>query len=159
MAEREEAIVKIQKRKEKQLLLLKLHKKARELLASKGPLTVENATTRLYSKEDIKLLCKWKQADMSKGPGGKKKDKKEDFAALYFDHPEPPDPQPWSDNEESELVEMRKEEVPLAATHLGVAAKQMAVATANNMAKLDRNTRNQLLQSIADIDTSEQGSS
>jgi len=49
--------------------------------------------------------------------------------------------------------------MPLQESQLGVAAKQMAMATANNMAKLDRNTRNQLLQSIAAFDASEKEAS
>jgi len=43
-------------------------------------------------------------------------------------------------------------DMPLQETHLGVAAKQMAVATANNMGRLDEETRHKLLQSIASFD-------
>ena len=156
MVDREAAIVKMGKQKERRILLLKLHTEARALLARKGPLTVENCTGRLYSKEDIKLLCKWKQAGISKGDNGKNKDKKEDLAALYFAHPEPPDPTPWSEDEESVMQDLKKEDIPIEQTHLGVVAWQMAVAIANNVAKLDRNTRNQLLKSVAEFDMAEQ---
>jgi len=159
LADREEAIVKMGKQKEKRVLLLKLHSQARELLAKKGPVTVENVKGRLYSKEDLKLLCKWKKAGLTKGDNGKNKDKKEDLAALYFSHPEPPNPTPWSEDEEAIMQGLKREDVPIEQTHLGVAARQMAVATANNMSKLDRNTRNQLLKSIADFDAAEQSAS
>ena len=45
LADREEAIVKAEKEKQKRLLLIKLHEDARELLASKGPLTEASANT------------------------------------------------------------------------------------------------------------------
>ena len=160
LVEREEAVVRLEKEKKTRLHLLKEHQKARELLATKGLLTEENAKTRLYdSKEDLKLLCSWKKAKLTKGDDRKKKDKKEDYVALYFSLPEPPDSALWSLDDEAELEDMKKEDVPLKDTHLGVAARQMAVATANNMSKLDRNTRNQLLESIAAFDASEQGTS
>ena len=59
----------------------------------------------------------------------------------------------------TKLQDMKHESVPLKENHLGVAARQMAVATANNIDKLNRNARNKLLQSIATFDTSEQGTS
>jgi len=159
LAEQEKAVLKLEKKKKKRLLLLKLHQGACELLATKGPLTQEIAKGCLYSKEDFKLLCKWKNAKMTKARGGKLPDKKADFVALYFAHPDPPEATPWTKDDESELVHLKSEDIPLKDTHLGVAARQMAVATANNMAKLDRNTRNQLLQSVAAVDASEQGAS
>jgi len=61
--------------------------------------------------------------------------------------------------EEAELEKLKNPDMPLQESQLGVAAKQMAMATANNMAKLDRNTRNQLLQSIAAFDASEKEAS
>ena len=39
LADRQEVVLKLQRKKEKRLLLLKLHQDARELLATKGPLT------------------------------------------------------------------------------------------------------------------------
>jgi len=105
------------------------------------------------------LLCKCKKVKISNGDNGRKKDKKEDFAALCFEHPDLPEAAPWTDDDEAELQELKREDVSLEQTHLGVAAKQMAVATTNNMAKLDRNTRNQFLQSIAAFDAFEQGTS
>ena len=105
------------------------------------------------------MLCKCKKVKISNGDNGRKKDKKEDFAALCFEHPDLPEAAPWTDDDEAELQELKREDVSLEQTHLGVAAKQMAVATTNNMAKLDRNTRNQFLQSIAAFDAFEQGTS
>ena len=63
--------------------------------------------------------------------------------------PEPPTPDPWTEEEESHLQKLLKPDMPLQETHLGVAAKQMAVATANNLAHLDDDTRHKLLQSLA----------
>jgi len=119
-------------------------------------LTFETSNTRSYSKADIKLLCKWKGAKMLK-VDGKLPDKKSDLATLYFANPDPPTAKPWTDDDEELLQGLKEEDVPLENTQLGVAAKQMAVATANNMSKLDRNTRNQLLKSIAEFDAAEQG--
>jgi len=42
--------------------------------------------------------------------------------------------------------------MPLQQTHLGVAAKQMAEATANNLGHLDGNTHHKLLQSLDAFD-------
>ena len=90
---------------------------------------------------------------------GKVPDKKSDLAELYFNTPDPPAPEPWTEDDEELLQSLKEEEVPLESTQLGVAARQMAVATANNMEKLDKNTRNQLLKSIADFDMAEQAAS
>jgi len=154
--EREDGVSKLEKKKKNRLLLLELEEKARKLLSDKGPLTVETSNTRSYSKADIKLLCKWKGAKMLK-VDGKLPDKKSDLATLYFANPDPPTAKPWTDDDEELLQGLKEEDVPLENTQLGVAAKQMAVATANNMSKLDRNTRNQLLKSIAEFDAAEQG--
>jgi len=158
LIEREESVSKFEKKKKNMLLLLDLDKEARSLLARKGPFTLETSQGRAYSKADIKLLCKWKKAKMGK-INGKVPDKKSDLAELYFNTPDPPAPEPWTEDDEELLQSLKEEEVPLESTQLGVAARQMAVATANNMEKLDKNTRNQLLKSIADFDMAEQAAS
>ena len=71
---------------------------------------------------------------------------------LYSSAPEPPLVEPWSQEEELELLELAKPDMPLQQTHLGVAAKQMAEATANNLGRLDGNARHKLLQSLAAFD-------
>jgi len=68
---------------------------------------------------------------------------------LYSSAPEPPLAEPWSEEEELELLELAKPDKPLHQTHLGVAAKQMAEATANNLGHLDGETRHKLPQSLA----------
>jgi len=151
LVEREQAIVKMEKKKQKQLLLLDLEKEVRALIDRKGACTVESANSRAYSKADVKLLCKWKGAKNAK-VNGKIPDKKSDFAELYFATPDPPAPKPWTDQDEESLQFLKEEDVPLEETQLGVAAWQMAVATDNNMEKLDRDTCNKLLQSIAAFD-------
>ena len=156
--EREEGVNKLDKQKKNRLLLLELEKSARKLFDDKGPLTVETLQTPSYSKADIKLLCKWKGAKMVK-VDGKFPDKKSDLAELYFATPDPPAAKHWTDDDEELLQALKEEHVPLEKTQLGVAAKQMAVATANNMSKLDRNTRDQLLKSIAEFDMAEQDAS
>jgi len=45
--------------------------------------------------------------------------------------------------------------MPLQQTHLGVAAKQMAVATANNLGRLNEETRHKLLHSLATFEHNE----
>lgn len=67
---------------------------------------------------------------------------------LYLSNPEPLLLDPWSDKEKLELQELLQPDMPLEQTHLGVAAKQMAVATVNNLAHLDGETHNKLLQSL-----------
>jgi len=129
--------------KENWLLLQQTEKRARNLLAAKCPLNEE--TFKKYNKPDIKVLCKWKGIKV-------KADKKEEMFTLYNSAPEPPLVKPWSEEEESDLLELVKPNMPLEQTHLGVAARQMAVATANNMARLDEDTRHQLLQSLATFD-------
>jgi len=57
-----------------------------------------------------------------------------------------------TEEDEEDLRVLKEDDVPLEETQLGVAARQMAVATANNMSKLDRKTRNELLESIAAFD-------
>ena len=151
MVEREEAVVKEEKTKQNRILLLDLEKEARALLAIKGPLTVETANARVFSKADIKLLCKWKGTKNTK-INGKVPDKKENFAKLYFETADPPPPKRWTEEDEEALRVLKEDDVPLEETQLGVAARQMAVATANNMSKLDRKTRNELLESIAAFD-------
>ena len=81
-----------------------------------------------------------------------KADKKEEMFNLYKSAPEPPLVEPWSEEEESDLLELVKPNMPLEQTQLGVAAKQMAVATANSIARLDGETRHKLLQSLATFD-------
>ena len=71
---------------------------------------------------------------------------------LYSSAPEPPLAKPWSEEEELELLELAKPDKPLHQTHLGVAAKQMAEATANNLGHHDGETRDKLLQSLAAFD-------
>jgi len=67
-------------------------------------------------------------------------------------NPEPPPPEPWTEEEESDLEKLGQPDMPLRETHLGVAARQMAVATSNNIARLDGETCQNRLQSLATFD-------
>jgi len=145
-SQRLETAKKIQEEKQNRVLLQETEKKARDLLTSKGPLNDE--TFKKYNKPDIKLLCKWKEIKV-------KDDKKEEMYRLYIVQPEPPMPEPWSEEEESDLQRLLNPVMPLQQTHLGVAAKQMAVATANNLGRLDEETRHKLLQSLATFERNE----
>jgi len=91
----------------------------------------------------MKQLCKWKRCKLDN------LSRKKQYFELYVATPEPPPPDPWSEDEESDLKKLLLPNMPLKETHLGVAAKQMAVATANNLAHLDEETRRKLLQSLA----------
>jgi len=134
-----------QDQKEKRLLVQQTGIKAHELLNRKGSLN--DKTYKAYTKPEIKLLCKWKGIKILKDD-----DKKQNLYDLYLSHPNPQASQPWSAEDEAELQTLLKPDMPIEQTHLGVAARQMAVATANNIEKLDQNTRHQLLQSIAAFD-------
>ena len=68
--------------------------------------------------------------------------------------PRPHTPEPWTEEEEALLNTLKAETVDLKDTALGVAAKQMATAVTHNMEKLDNETRNMLLQSLAKYDSS-----
>jgi len=133
----------IRDKKKNRLLLQETEKKTRQLLSEKGPLTQE--TYKSYNKPDIKLLCKWKQVKV-------KADMKDVMLNLYSSAPEPPLAKPWSEEEELELLELAKRDMPLQQTHLGVAAKQMHEATANNLGRLDGETQHKLLKSMAAFD-------
>lgn len=119
---------KIQEEKKNQLLLQEAKKNARAVLSAKGPLLEE--TYKSYKKPDIKFLCKWKQIKIVKDEDGNTPSLKRELFNLYLLYPKPPVPKPWSKEEESELQELLKPNMPLPQTHLGVAAKQMAVTTA-----------------------------
>jgi len=121
-------------------------------LNQKGSLNDE--TYKASTKPEIKLLCKWKGIKILKDD-----DKKKNLYDLHLSHPNPLASEPWPEEDEAELQKLLKPDMPIEQTHLGVAARQMAATTANSMSKLDRNTRNQLLESIAAFDTSEQGTS
>jgi len=136
--------------KENRLLLTELEKKARDVLCQQGPLTHD--TYKTYNKPVIKLLCKWKRVKIVV-------DKKKELFDLCLSNPEPPAPEPWTEEEESELQEMLKPDMPLKQTHLGVTAKQMAVATANNLEHVDKETNRKLLQSLATFERNQHDSS
>jgi len=91
MAEREEGVIKLDKKKKNRLLVLDLEKEAHALLEKKGPFTIDTSETRAFSKADVKLLCKWKGAKMLKVEG-KVPDKKTDLAQLHFATPNPARP-------------------------------------------------------------------
>jgi len=141
---------KIKEVKENRLLLIELEKKARDVLRQQGPLTHD--TYKTYNKPVIKLLCKWKRVKIVV-------DKKKELFDLCLSNPEPPAPEPWTEEEESELQEMLKPDMPLKQTHLGVTAKQMAVATANNLEHVDKETNRKLLQSLATFERNQHDSS
>jgi len=143
-AKRLEDAKKVQEMKEKRLLLQKSEVEARVLLTAKGPLNEE--TYKNFSVKEIKLLCKWKRCKIDN------LSRKKQYFDAYLEAPEPPNPDPWTEDEESALLELMRPDMPLQETHLGVAAKQMAVATANNMGRLDEEIRHKLLQSLAAFD-------
>jgi len=143
-AVRLDAAKRMQNEKEKWLLLQQAETDARALLATKGHLTTEESPTyKAYSVKEMKQLCKWKRCKLDN------LSRKKQYFELYVATPEPPPPDPWSEDEESDLKKLLLPNMPLKETHLGVAAKQMAVATANNLAHLDEETRRKLLQSLA----------
>jgi len=60
-----------------------------------------------------------------------------------------PQPTIWTEEDESELHQLLWLDMPLLETYMCVAAKQMDVATANNLEHLEGQTHNKQLQSLA----------
>jgi len=143
-ASRLEKAKKTEDQKGKRLLLHKLETEARAILSAQGQLNADSY--KLYKVKTIKLLCKWKRIKTDNLT------RKEQLFDLYVANPEPPPPEPWTEEEESDLQKLWQPDMPLHETHLGVAARQMAVATSNNIARLDGETRKKLLQSLATFD-------
>ena len=109
-----------------------------KLVESKGcELTPE--TEAKFTNKDIIVFLTWKT--------GKKsfKEKKEGLLKLHCETPPPLRPTPWSQEEEQYLQELKKVDIPMADTALGVAAKQSASAVVNNFDLLDEETRLKLL--------------
>jgi len=140
-AKRLENTKKIQDEKEKRILIQKVDLDARAMLSTQGPLTHKSYKT--HSVKAIKQLCKWKHCKIDNLT------RKQQYFDLYMTTLEPPTPDPWTEEEESDLQKLLKPDMPLQETHLGVAAKQVAVATANNLAHLDEDARHKLLKSLA----------
>ena len=69
----------------------------------------------------------------------------------------PPTPEPWTDKEEALLNTLKTDNIDLKDTALGMAAKQMAMAATHNMEKLDDETWNMLLKSVAKCDSNVNG--
>ena len=80
---------------------------------------------------------------------------KPEYVLAYVAAPRPAPPEPWTEEDENKLLAITSDEIDLKDTALGVAAKQMAAAVTQNIGKLDRNSRNLLLQSLAKFDSME----
>ncbi len=136
----------LEEQKNKRTEALIVEEKARDLLSSKGDLSLQNKSC--YKVKDIKILLKWKGLKIQKGQA-----KKEYIIALYLTKPPPPPTVPWSDAEEAILQDLKEVDVPLEQTALGIAAKQMARGVANSIQHLDEQSRHNLLQSLASFET------
>jgi len=117
---------------------------ARDILSSKGQLTLENEKS--FNLKELKVLLKWKGLKTQKN-----KTTKKHIVDLCLAKPPPPPIVPWSDAEETRLQELKDVAVPMEQTALGVATKQMV---ANSIHHLDEEPRHSLLQSLASFEAS-----
>jgi len=102
------------------------------------------ATEKNVCLPNCKLLCKWKQCKL--------------ISTLTKPHVATPRPhllKPWTQEDKNKLLATTSDEIDLKDMVLGVAAEQMAAAITQNIDKLDRNSRNLLLQSLAKFDSTE----
>jgi len=90
-----------------------------------GPLLED--TYKTCNVKTIKQLCEWKHCKTET-----LRRKKQVFE-VHQTTPELPLPEPWTEEDKSELQQFLWVDMSLQETHLCVAAKQMDVATANNL--------------------------
>ncbi len=119
-----------------------LDREAKSLLQVKA-IDLTPATEKNFLVPECKLLCKWKGCKLTSGL------QKNEYVRQYAAAPRPPTPVPWSQEEEDVLLAISSDDIDIKDTALGVAARQMATAVSQNMAKLDANSRHELLQSLA----------
>jgi len=148
LAEREGQASSLKKKKALLIESIALDREANSLLQEKAfDLTV--ATEKNFRLPECKLLCKWKKCKLISTLT------KPECVLAYVAAPRPAPPEPWTEEDENKLLAITSDEIDLKDTALGVAAKQMAAAVTQNMGKLDRNSRNLLLQSLAKFDSAE----
>ena len=134
------------KKKEAKLERINLDREAKSLLQEKA-IDLTQATEKKFLLPDCELLCKWKDCKLKSTVA------KPELVSAYIAAARPPTPEPWTQKEEDELLAAQGDDIDLKDTALGVAAKQMAAAVAENMSKLDDKTRHELLQSLAKFDS------
>lgn len=128
LAARAEAIKIMEEKKKQRAKYCKEQKTAVLLLRSKGELT--NGTEKNFTLPEIKILLKWKKTKSEST-------RKIDLVKAYIAAVKPKIQKSWTRGEEATLVELKKQELPLKETALGVATEQMARAVTNNLAILD----------------------
>ena len=145
---------KMEEVKKKRIAAVQVETKAKEILAAKGgEMTPQNANQ--FTLKDLQTLLKWKNLKITKLNSSNK----DDFIKLYIAKPMPPPAEQWTEEDEAHLQDLRKDEVPIQKTALGIAAKQMATAVSTNIATLDDETRQQLLQSLARYESEQRNGS
>ena len=140
LKQREEKIKKMEDAKAVCGAYCKEQRAAYMLIREKGELTFE--TEKKFTLSEVKILLKWKKV---KAPSSKKKDMVETHVAAA----RPRKPQKtWTRSEEAALVELKKENLPMKDTAVGVAATQMAKAVTKNLSNLDSETIRSLQQAL-----------
>jgi len=147
LQEREKEFAALEKTEKQRLAAMALHLKAKEILQQHEGVTSAIAAASL-SAPQLKVLVNWKRIKIPRDAA-----KKVDLIALYVRNPEPPEPVPWTEEDQSKLESLKNPLVPLPETALGVAANQMASAVSNNIANLSEDSRRMLLQSLASFET------
>jgi hypothetical protein len=140
LTERDQNIKDMEQRKKATEKAVALENTVNALLTLKGNLTPE--TARIFTVPECKLLLKLKNVK----PGSTRK---EDLASAYFNHPSPPNVDPWSPEDEMMLVALRSDDINMRDTVLGTATVEMACAVQKNLANLDPETRAELKRALA----------
>ena len=110
------------------------------LIREKGELTFE--TEKKFTLNEIKTLLKWKKAKPTST-------KKRDMVEAYVAAAKPQKPQKtWTCSEEAALQDLKREELSLKETAVGVAATQMAKAVTKNLDKMDKETIRSLQEAL-----------
>jgi len=143
----------MEKTKKQRFAAAALHLKAQEILQQHGDLSSGTAVAALPASK-LKVLVTWKGIKIPRDSA-----KKVDLIRLFSRHPEPPEPVPWTEEDERKLESLKDPLVPLHETALGVVANQMASAVSNNVANLSDQARHKLLQSLAVYETGPGGAS
>jgi hypothetical protein len=148
LKKRDGEIKEMEAKKAERAKYCKEQKNAVLMIRKKGELTV--STEKHFTVQEIKTLLHWKKA---KQPSSTKK---RDLVNAYLDTPKPKIQKTWTRGEEAALVQLKREDIPLIDTALGVATTQMATAVQNNLAQLDKASI-ELLKTALDDHSDSQG--
>jgi hypothetical protein len=143
LAARADSIKKMEDKKTQRGKYCKEQKSAVLLLRAKGELT--HGTEKNFTLPEIKTLLKWKKTKATSA-------RKRDLVEAYIGATKPKIQKVWTRGEEAALEKLKKQDLPLKETALGVATQQMARAVTNNLAQLDGESMSALKTALEGFD-------